>query len=399
MVRLSLFAFALLLFAMSCQSQKQKKEADHFILKGKLENASQINVLLQELTTRELITIDSFQTDVAGEFAYKGMTEEVSFFVLRVDDSNFITLLIEPGEELLITGNANNLANDYSVRGSEGSALLSNYYRRLNSNTIRLDSLREVYAAKRYADDFADIRDDLKSSYNELFHDQQRFVIRFIKKNPRSLASIIALYQFFGNKLLLNEDDHFAYFESLSISLSEVHPTNKHVMELNRRVSRLKRTELRGNLFQHDLNVGSEAPEVILPDPTGNPVALSSLRGQYVLIDFWASWCKPCRKANLEFQRIYNRYRDHGFEIYSISLDRTLEQWLQGIKDDGITWTQVSDLRSWNSPVVSLYGVERIPFAILTCPDGKIICNNISTDQLKEFLADLFDREDYLALP
>lgn len=399
MIRFNFIAFAFLAFVMSCQSQKQENDANYFVLNGKLENADRTNILLQELTTRELLTIDSFYTDASGAFAYRGKTDEAGFFILKVDDANKVTLLIEPGEELYISGDATKLATHYSVRGSEGSALLEAYYRKIHPNIEKLDSLSDIYDSTRHTDAYAEIRDDLKSSYKKLFRDQQDHVQQFIKKNPKSLASIIALYQYFGDRLLLNNDNHFAYFESLSTSLSEVYPTNKHVMELNRQVSRLKKSELKRNLLQYDLSVGNIAPEVVLPDPDGNTIALSSLRGKYVLIDFWASWCNPCRKANLELKSIYDQYKDFGFEIYGISLDRTMDQWLQGIREDGVTWPQVSDLRLWNSPVVSLYGVERIPFSLLICPDGKIISKKISTDELEDFLAAQFSDRRYLALP
>lgn len=391
--------FALILLAMSCQSQKQGNDADYFMLRGKLENADRLVILLQELKTTELATLDSFSTDAKGVFAYRGKTEEAGFFILRINEANHITLLIEPGEELFISADANNLASTYVVDGSEGSSLLASYYRKINHNNELLDSLAEIYTAKRHTDEFAEIRDDLKASYRALFRDQQQYVKHFIKKNPRSLASIIALYQYFGNRLLLNDENHFSYFESLSGSLSEVYPTNKHVMDLNRRVSQQKRNDMRRNMLQDDIAIGNKAPEIVLPGLDGTKIALSSLRGHYVLIDFWASWCNPCRKANLELQRLYELYNEYGFEIYGISLDRTLEQWQQGIREDGITWTQVSDLRLWNSPVVSLYGVERIPLAILIDPDGKIINTNISTGELEEFLAEKFGSKQYLALP
>lgn len=399
MIRLSLFVFALMLLVISCQSQKQGKDADYFILRGKLENADQLVLLLQELKTRELTTLDSLSTDEKGVFAYRGKTEEASFFVLKIDEANHITLLIEPGEELFISADASNLARSYAVEGSEGSSLLAVYYAKTNRNNELLDSLAEIYTAKRHTDEFAEIRDDLKASYRALFRDQQQYVKHFIKKNPRSLASIIALYQSFGSRLLLNDEEHFSYFESLSSSLFDVYPTNKHVMDLNRRVSQQRRDDLRRNMLTDDIALGNKAPEIVLPCPDGRKIALSDLSGHYVLIDFWASWCNPCRKANLELQKLYDQYNEYGFEIYAISLDRTLEQWKQGIEEDGITWTQVSDLRLWNSPVVSLYGVERIPLAILIDPEGKIINKNISTEELEAFLAEKFGSHQYHALP
>ena len=118
--------------------------------------------------------------------------------------------------------------------------------------------------------------------------------------------------------------------------------------------------------------------------------ALSDLRGKYVLIDFWASWCTPCREAKPRLRDIYDTYRPHGFEIYGVSLDRTQNQWLRGIEEDSLTWTQVSDLRFWSSPVVSLYNVESIPYSVLIDPEGRIIHKDLSVSELENILAGIF---------
>lgn len=142
--------------------------------------------------------------------------------------------------------------------------------------------------------------------------------------------------------------------------------------------------------MSENLAVGNPAPEIVLPCPDGVRIPLSAFRKNYVLIDFWASWCTPCRKANKKLRKIYNHYNHYGFEIYGISLDRAKDQWLQGISDDSITWTQVSDLRSWNSPAVSLYNVKRVPYTVLVCPEGTIIKKNLSVEELEDYLASVF---------
>ncbi len=376
-----------LLVITACKTREQSHDADYFTVRGQLQNAVHIGLQLQELTTNEVILIDNFETDADGVFSYKGSIEESSFYIIRIDPENFITLLIEPGEEVIIIGDADNLRKDYSIKGSEGSVLLSGLYRSLNCNQQLLDSLSEVYVSKRHTDNFNEIKKDLDQTYEKILKDQKRYVKRFIKRNPQSLASIIALYQSFGNQLLLNERDHFKYFESLSESLAEAYPTNKHVLDLHRRVSQHKRNELRSSMLYDNLSVGNKAPEIVLPDPDGQMLALSSFRGNYVLIDFWASWCTPCRKMNANLKQLYEKYNDDGFEIYGISLDRTHDQWLQGISEDSISWPQVSDLRLWNSPVVSLYNVRRIPYSVLIDPDGIIIDMGVSIDALTSHLA------------
>lgn len=377
---------------LACHSNNQSNEADYFIIKGHLNNAYSTNIQLLELTTHDLIPADSFQTDASGYYSYRGSISETGFFVLQVNSESKITLLIEPGEELYITADAGSIKNNYTVEGSEGSLLLLSLYRKLEKNQSILDSLKEVFSLSRQHESFDAIRAELKNKYNKTYEQQQKIVKQFIKDNPRSLASIIAIYQPFGRKQLITKQHHLCYFESISKSLSELYPTNKHVMDLNLRVSRYKRSELRREMMNENLAIGNPAPEIILPDPSGNRIALSAFRGNYVLIDFWATWCTPCREANIQLAKIYDTYNHLGFEIFGISLDRAMDQWLQGIIDDKITWTQVSDLRSWNSPVVSLYNVQRVPHTVLICPEGKIVKKGMSVSELTGYIADVFDK-------
>ncbi len=139
--------------------------------------------------------------------------------------------------------------------------------RRLMENYRKVDSLAELFRESQYSQDFVQVRELIDSAYHEVFTEQQDYVKKFIRKNSSSLASIIALYQYFGNQLILNENEHFEYFELLSRTLSEIYPTNRHVLDLSRRVSRYKRNEARRRIAQESLAIGSEAPEIILPDP------------------------------------------------------------------------------------------------------------------------------------
>ncbi len=141
------------------------------------------------------------------------------------------------------------------------------------------------------------------------------------------------------------------------------------------------------------LAVGQVAPDIALPNPDGDTISLSSLRGNYVLVDFWAKWCKPCRMENPNVVRMYNKYNDQGFEVYGVSLDRKREDWLQAIEEDGLHWTQVSDLKFWNSKAAQIYNIKAIPFALLLDPEGVIIAKNLRGPALEEKLAEIFDNQ------
>jgi peroxiredoxin len=124
------------------------------------------------------------------------------------------------------------------------------------------------------------------------------------------------------------------------------------------------------------ISVGSIAPDIILNDTSGVPISLASLRGKYVLLDFWAAWCRPCREENPNIVQNYNKYKSKGFEVYQVSLDRNKNDWVRGIIQDKLPWVNVSDLKYYQSEAAEIYDVDRIPSAFLLDPDGKIIAKN-----------------------
>ena len=140
------------------------------------------------------------------------------------------------------------------------------------------------------------------------------------------------------------------------------------------------------------LAIGEIAPDIRLPNPDGEMVSLSSLRGNYVLVDFWAKWCRPCRMENPNVVRMYNKFNDRGFEVFGVSLDRNRQDWLQAIEQDGLNWTQVSDLKYWQSDAAKLYNISAIPFALLLDPEGRIIGKNLRGKQLENKLEEIFSK-------
>lgn len=389
-MRYLFIVLAISFFAFSCGNTKSGRD-QVVALEGNVENAANSEILLEELTTTNLVPFDTLILDANGNFNYTGQIKEPGFYIFRVDRSNFITLLLEPGQNLKITGDAKNLPESYSVEGSAGSDLLAELNSSLREAYKQVDSLAVVFREIQGEDNFIELKQEIDLAYTRVFEKQQEFVKQFIDRNPGSLASIIALYQFFGNQVLLKETEHFEYFEKLANSLSEIYPENKHVLDLNRRVNEIKRAENLRLEAESNLSIGNPAPEVVLPDPEGKTIPLSSLKGKVVLIDFWAAWCNPCRIANVKLKELFDRYRSQGFEIYGISLDRNREQWLQGIKEDKINWIQVSDLRFWSSPVVSLYNVDAIPYNVLLDTEGNILAKGISVAQLEEILVNMFE--------
>jgi peroxiredoxin len=240
----------------------------------------------------------------------------------------------------------------------------------------KINALNAKYAAatndKRNAKEF---KDSLMTEYRGMVKEQDSLTKNYINKNPDSYFSLMALSEMAnGNsdKAIANEPA----FKSLSTRLK----TSKDGENLARLIEAGRIT-----------SVGTIAPDFVENDVNDKPVKLSDFKGKYVLLDFWASWCGPCRAENPNVVKAYNKYKDKNFTVLGVSLDAKKEPWLAAIKTDGLTWTQISDLKGWNNMVAKQYTIRSIPQNFLIDPTGKIVGKNLRGDDLETKLASLLN--------
>jgi peroxiredoxin len=210
--------------------------------------------------------------------------------------------------------------------------------------------------------------------YEAIEADQKQARADFIKANPNSPVSLYALQRYAGYA------PEYADLKPRFDGLSEAVRTSTDGQAYAKTLATLKAT-----------SVGEMAPEFTQADTSGKTVALHDFRGKYVLVDFWASWCGPCRQENPNVVKAYNQYKDKNFTVLGVSLDRpgAKDAWLNAIHKDNLTWTQVSDLKFWDNEVARQYGIRSIPQNFLIGPDGKIVAKNIRGEALSKKVAEL----------
>lgn len=379
---LKLAAVALLLN--SCGTENTKTNTT-FALKGTLSDANGETLYLEKLASQTPLKVDSCKIDEKGNFSFDNYVPTIGFYRIKINDQNFGMLVMDSVDKITITGSAKDLGNTYKIDGSPDTKLFLEYNDLSKALQRQQDSLNEAF---RFAmtSSTGSKADSLRlDSLGKKF---EAFYVKVVdgycgrvadkaKANADKFPTIIAIQP-------LDPEKYMDVFKLVDAGLGKRYPGNADVARFHQVIEKM-------NEQVGALRMGMEAPEINLPDPNGKNIALSSLKGKVVLIDFWASWCGPCRKEMPAVVAAYKKYKSKGFEIYGVSLDKEMQAWKDAIAKDGITWIQVSDLQFWNCVASKAYNVQSIPFTVLLDKEGKIIAKDLRGPALEAKLAEILN--------
>lgn len=361
-----------------------------FTVEGKITHSEGNTIYLEEVKLATSAVVDSTKINQKGEFKLKAETLSPSFYKLAFSDNKYIYLLVDSAENITVNADYVNFSREYDIAGSLGSILLKELNEKLNNTRHKLDSIKALDKLYRGNPDYGKMKVEWNESRAQILEDQVKFSENFVLNNPFSMASIFALYQKFYNTDRTYIINNLQIMKTAASALHSIYPESEHVKSLYANTVQLNEEERMAKIQQFIQENGENSPDIILPNPDGEEIALSSLRGKVVLLQFWSAEDRGSRILNQVLTEAYAKYKNKDFEIYQVSIDENRIEWVDAIDKDELSWINVGDMEG-SAVAASTYNVKSIPYNYLLDKDGVIIAQNLKGPALNRALNNLLN--------